>query len=373
MGGRDEWLRLQAIALAGEGGAFGFLLRDKRRIGARIGGKLREVGVELRELLDPSCAIRARARGRIADRNGPRPARARPQRDVDPAQDLAAVRRHHEPAIADVIGGDVDPIGLGCVEAQAGDRKIDAADVAHEPHRGLLRRSLDQCDHDLRALLAEVGDGCLPRRDQGTEHQLAHVVRIDDGVRGDDAEDADGGAADLDDLRRHERWKRVVGRHVDRLARQPELLGALREIRGAEPDRGDLQLLRVDVGEQVGFELFLRIELGWDRALAVEQRARIDEQDGAFGPRVGDQRRGPRDVSERIGGAAARPDLAADLGEREHGERRLGRQRGVRPPSSPRISSSTRPTSTSASSARRPDIAEHMRAYSTLTVPTCPG
>ena len=90
-----------------------------------------------------------------------------------------------------------------------------------------------------------------------------------------------------------------------------------------------MEIVLIDVGDEVGLELLLRVEVRRAPGSRVEGRAGIDHEHRALRARLIDDLRRPRDVSERVGGAAARADLAAQLGEREHGERRLRSGAGV--------------------------------------------
>jgi hypothetical protein len=91
-----------------------------------------------------------------------------------------------------VLRLDLDPVRLGSVEPQPGDREIDPADVAQQPDCIFLAARLQQGDHDLGALAAQPGDRLL-----AGGHR---VVELDpgDSALGDHAEHAGLGAADLD-------------------------------------------------------------------------------------------------------------------------------------------------------------------------------
>jgi hypothetical protein len=300
----------QLVALAAVG-------RHERLIRLGVLGEPRQLLVERRQPLGQlALAIRGRRR---ADRVDQRAA-AGAQRQVEAAHHLAAVGRHDDDGPAHDLGRGPDLLGLGRGDAGGDHDQVDPADLAHQRHRVLLGHRR-QREHPGRAVGAQLGHRRRRRGDRIAGAQRRHQRRVDH------AEHADLLAA----RRHHRRWRqRDAGRRrqVGHLARQPHLIGAGRQIVGAQAHRRHRQLVLIDARQEIGLQVLLRPGLGIDRRPRVQQRASVDDHHRVLGPRRRDQLGGPGEIAQGIGRAAARLDLPADLGEGEHGDGGLGRRGG---------------------------------------------
>ena len=230
------------------------------------------------------------------------------QRDIDPADDLAAITGDHEPAAIELCRFDVDRLGFRRVLTEPGDREIDPTDGFRELDRFLLRRRLHERDHDLRAVALELLHRSFAGRDRIRNGHFERVL-------GDHAEHADLRLADLRDLG----GLGLVAIGDVRLdAGEPLFARALRRIGRAQAHRCDVELLPIDRREQVGLELLLRVQVRGHRILRVEQGPGIDHDHRSGLARVFDKLGRPRDIAERVRGATTRANLAPNLGEREH-------------------------------------------------------
>ena len=201
-----------------------------------VGGKLREVGVERRELL---VELRRSSPPLRPGRSRRRTAAGAAHGDVSFETTwprFAGITSQPSPTFCGSIS---TRSGSGAASPRPADREIDAADVAHELDRVLLVRRLHQADHDLRALLAKLGHRGLAGGDGVGDREPG------DRVLGDHAEHADLRGPDVDHVRRLDRELGVRG-DVDRLARGAHVVGAAGEVRGSEADRGDLQRFLVE-------------------------------------------------------------------------------------------------------------------------------
>ncbi len=255
----------QLVALCGELVALGLLGRDELGVGVLVGRELGEVGVDVRE---PAVDRRdARDRAGAADRvDQRRLGVVGVEDDVDAADDLAAVARDDQVRAAELLRLDRHVLRLGRLDAEAGDREVDAADLAHQVGGVAAARRLDQTDDDLGALATQLGNGRLAGGDR--------VAELDVGVgreraRSDHAEHAELGGARLDDLRWRQRDRRVG--HVADQPRHANLCLAGREVGGPQADRGDVEPALVDVAQQVRLALLLVVELAGHRVLRIEQ------------------------------------------------------------------------------------------------------
>ena len=321
--GHEHRMRDELRALGGDGGALALLLRDEARVGGRVRKKSLQLGVELGEL---PVERRELGRGERGAHRVDQRSRGGPQRDLEPRDDLATVRRHHEPARPDRLRLRIDELGLRGLLAEPRDREIDAADVAHQLRGVLPRGRLHEPDDHLRALRAEVADGSLARG-----HGIADHETLDhgQGVRLHDAEDPDLRASELDELGGLEGHPGAAD--IDGLPCGPDLARTFREVHRPEAQRGHTQLLLPRLHEEIGLELLLRIARGGDLRLGVEQGARIHHERRASRARCRDEPGGPCDVAQGVARAPAGADLAPDLCQREQRERgRPQRARGRR-------------------------------------------